>query len=119
MSDYESEGDFWNNYNLFGKTESRDFFKYFKKTCVGKRSCQVEFDKLEMAQRCNDLIEDEEKALLLVAQCRTNEVDMSVGYDGQTYAKRTVTKDDFTVAVILADIVIVILYIAFYNRLEE
>ena len=58
------------------------------------------------------------KPIIFVAQCRTNEVDVSVSADEYSY-ERTVTKDEFTVLVVCIDILVVILYIVFYNRLEE
>lgn len=57
--------------------------------------------------------------MILVAECRTNEVDVSVSYDDQYNYQRTVTKDEFTVLVVAIDVLVVILYIIFYNRLEE
>lgn len=54
-----------------------------------------------------------------MAQCKISKVDVAIGYDGQTYHEETVEKDDFTIIVILCDIAVIILYIAFYNRLEE
>lgn len=59
-----------------------------------------------------------EPLIMLVGMCEMEEVDVSVGYGGTTYAQRTVTKDQFTILVVIVDILAILLLMGFYSRLE-
>lgn len=55
MSQYNSTKAFYAEHNLFGETESKNFFKTFAKECIGKNECQLDVGQLSMAQRCQEM----------------------------------------------------------------
>ena len=117
MDEYETEAEWFAKENLFNKKESDGYFGYFIKQCLGKRTCTIDANKLNMTKRCKDKYDNKDATLMLVALCKTSAVDLAVGYGDKTYAERTISKDDFSIIILITDFLIVILFIIFYNRL--